>query len=375
MEKRTKIALFMPSLSGGGAERVFLWLAEGFIDAGYSCDLVVGNSSGSYRPDERVNLVDLGARHVIFALPALARYLRREKPAILLSEQAHANLIALWAAFFSGRKTRVVVTEHTILSMYARQSKSLREKLLPGLARRFYPSADAVVAVSQGAADDLAKLIPLISGRLRVIHNPLPIQYIQEEAAKPVNHPWLENKTLPVVLAVGRLSPEKDFQTLIRAVGLAKKQQEMRLVILGEGSERERLEMLVHEAGLEGLVEFPSFVQNPFAFMKRADVFVLSSRFEGFSMVLVEAMACGAPVIATDCPSGPAEILQQGRYGTLVKVGDVERMAQAILQVLKNPVDTQQSLERVKDYSVEKTLVQYLDLFHSILSMDTGMDK
>jgi glycosyltransferase involved in cell wall biosynthesis len=313
-----------------------LELAHGFVSRGIPTDLVLPQVEGPYlkqvRPEVRV--VDLHAPRVLSSLPGLVRYLRRERPAALLATLTHANLVALWARRLGGVKTRVIVREANTLSVGKNAGSGNR--LLPFLARRFYRWADEVVAVSEGVASDLTATARLSPARVHVLHNPIVTPELLELARAGVDHPWFAAGAPPVVLAVGRLSRQKDFETLILAFA-ARRNRSARLMILGEGPDRSDLEALVARLGLTSEVALPGFVTNPFAYMARAAVFVLSSAWEGMPGVLIQALACGAPVVATDCESGPREVLQNGRFGRLVPVGDASAMAGAIDSTLAEP--------------------------------------
>lgn len=334
-----KVAVFVPSLRGGGAERVMLDLAHGFAERGISTDLVLPQVEGPYlsevRPDVRI--VNLKARRVLASLPGLVRYLRRERPDALLATLTHANLIALWARRLSGVPTRVVVREANTLTQVTRGAGRDRRRLFPFLVRRFYPWADGIVAVSTGVAQDLETSMGGTRGRMQILPNPVLTPELTSKAAEPLKHPWFGVGQPPVLLGVGRLSKQKDFYTLIRAFDRLRRARAARLLILGEGPERAGLEALVAELGLSDQVMLPGFASNPFAYMARAGVFVLSSAWEGMPGALIQAVACGAPVVATDCESGPREVLQGGRYGRLVPVGDPAALAAAIQATLEQP--------------------------------------
>ncbi|WP_438317029.1 glycosyltransferase [Candidatus Caldatribacterium sp. SIUC1] len=357
-----KLALFLPSLRGGGAERVMVNLARGFVERGLQVDLVLAKAEGPYlsQVPKEVPVVDLGARRVLCSLPGLIRYLRREQPQAMLSALNHANIVAIWAKFLARVKTRLVVSEHSTLSFSTENAPSVRAKFMPFLIRVFYPYADAVVAVSRGVAEDLIARTGLPAEKIKVIYNPVVTPELFTKAEEPLDHPWFRQGEPPVVLGVGRLTKPKDFPTLIRAFALVRKERPARLMILGEGEERPNLEILVRKLGLEGEVALPGFVENPYKYMKRAAVFVLSSRWEGFGNVLVEAMALGTPVVATDCPSGPAEILEDGKWGRLVPMGNHEALAEAILQVLRG--EKVHASARALMFSVERILREYVNV-------------
>jgi len=357
---RRHLALFTSFLGSGGAERVTVNLAKGFREHGLEADLVLTRfGPRQYEIPSGVRLIDIGAPRIYAALPGIIRYLRREKPDIVLSAGAPVNVTVLLAWRLSGSRARVFVAEHTILSEATRNSRDWRVKLLPAFIRKTYPWADGIVAVSKGAADDLVRIASTPREKLHVIYNPVVTEDTCIKAKQPLNHPWFCKGEQPVILAAGRLTPPKDFTTLIRAFALVRKERPARLMILGEGKDRARLEALVRELGLEKDVALPGFVDNPYKYMRRAAVFVLSSKWEALPTVLIEAMACGCPVVSTDCPSGPAEILENGKWGRLVPVQSPEPLAKAILDTLEHPV---YATERARHFSLERATQEYLRL-------------
>ena len=233
--------------------------------------------------------------------------------------------------------------------------------MVPHLVKRFYPWADYVIGISRGVADDLSQTAGLPRERIKILYNPVVTPELREKARAPLNHPWFEAGQPPVILAVGRLTKQKDFPTLIRAFAQVRQSRPARLLILGEGPDRPALEALVNQLGLEDSVAMPGFVDNPYAYMSRASLYVLSSRWEGLPTVLIEALYCGPPIIAMDCPSGPREILADGQHGLLVPVGDITALAQAIEAGLagKTPHPTEESWH---PYSLEAVVDQYLHL-------------
>jgi glycosyltransferase involved in cell wall biosynthesis len=336
-----RLSLFVPSMRGGGAERVMLTLASEFARRGHGVDLVLASAEGPYLADvpETVRVVDLGSRRVVASLPALIRYLRRERPEAMLSAMGRVNVVALWARRLAGAKTRLVVSEHNTLSLATQGAASWRQRFMPWLEHLFYPWADGIVAVSSGVAEDLSQIARLPRGEIEVIYNPFPVDEIARKAEEPLEHPGFEPGGPPVVLGVGRMMAQKDFPALLRAFARVRSVRPARLLILGEGEDRPRLEALARELGVAGDVLMPGFVENPYSYMRRSSVLVLSSAWEGLPSVLIEALACGCPVVSTDCPSGPREILADGRYGTLVPVGDDGAMAEGILSALDAPAE------------------------------------
>lgn len=357
-----KIALFMPTLDGGGAERVMLTLAAEFVRTGLSVDLVVSSARGALQDDvpAGVRVVDFAAPRLIRSVVPLAAYLRRERPESVLSAMVEANCVAVWARALSRTRPRLVLSEHSNLSLATAHEPARRKRWLPWFARWTYPHADAVLAVSEGVADDLAGAIGVPRGRIEVIYNPVVTPAMLAMSREPLDHPWFKPGQPPVVLGVGRLVAPKDFPTLIRAFAILRGRCQARLMILGEGTERQKLAALVEEIGIGEDVALPGFVQNPYKYMRRAAVFVLSSAWEGFGNVVAEALACGAQVVATDCPSGPAEILEGGRWGRLVPVGQPEVLASAIRDGLEQPTSTLDLDAALQRFAAAPVTMQYL---------------
>lgn len=359
---RQRIALFVPSLRGGGAERVMVNLAVKFCERSLPVDLVLLSVSGPYLaglPSE-LRIVNLQSGRLLTGLPKLVAYLKREKPTVVLSAMKHANVTLLLAALLARTRVPVIVSEHSTATVSLGLNPGIKSFVLRLFMKWLYPVANHVVTVSGGVAEDIRHLLRLDARRVSVIFNPIVDTKLLSLVEQPVSHPWLLEKTLPVVLSAGRLTAQKDFETLLRAFSLARQQRPMRLLILGEGELRGELEAIVKSLGLAEDVALPGFIDNPYAYMRHADVFVLSSRWEGFGNVLVEAMTCGTPVISTDCPSGPTEILENGKWGRLVPVGDTESMAEAILDTLNNPGVSPK--ERGMEFSVERAANAYLEL-------------
>ncbi len=360
-----KITLFLPSIGCGGAERVTVNLAGGIVRRGYDVDLVfVTSDDPPLITDipEGVNLVDLKAGRVAASLPKLIAYLRRERPRALLSALEHTNVIALLAARLAGVDTRVVVSVHTTVSRAIEDSTLLRSRLFPKLMRWFYPWAHSVVAVSEAAREDLTAVAGLEPEQVRVINNPVVTPQLFDKAESPLEHPWFAAGQPPVVLGVGRLVTAKNFPLLLRAFAEVRRELPARLMILGDGEQRSLLESLAVDLDIADDVAMPGFTENPYAYMARAKVFVLSSSFEGLPTVLIEALALGTPVVATDCPSGPAEILEKGRWGTLVPMDDERALAEGILNVLGNPVSRPRTEESWQPYELNRVVERYLAL-------------
>jgi len=277
----------------------------------------------------------------------------------MLSALSHANVVAVWAKQLARVSTRLVLSERNTLSISIRGAREKRAWLLPWLMRHTYPKAHGVVAVSGGVADDLAATIGLPRQNVKVVYNPVVTEALVRQSHERVNHPWFELGEPPVILAVGRLTGQKDFSTLIRAFARLRAQRAARLIILGEGELRGMLEAQVAELGLVADVVLSGFIDNPFAWIRRSALFVLSSAWEGLPGTLIQAMACAVPVVSTDCPSGPMEILENGKWGRLVPVGNVEALAAAMAATL-DETEHPDVAARAADFGVGQAVNGYL---------------
>lgn len=360
------VAFYAPNLAGGGAERIVSILAKHFAELDFTVDLLLGKAAGPYLNNipSAVNVFNFDCEKVLFTLPQLVSYLRKNKPGVLFSSQMHSSIIALWAVKIAAVDTKVIIRQPTMLRpTYEKKSlrSKLRQKLLFWSARKW---AYKVVATSQVMADEFISLSNIDPKKIAIIYNPLPIAEIRQNSEQPVDHPWFQVGQNPVILAVGRLVYVKDFQTLINAFSLVRNEVDARLMILGEGPLRADMEKLVVRLGLEDYVQMPGFDQNPFKYMKRSKVFVISSLWEGFPNSLIEAMACGTHVIATNCDGGAAEILEHGKWGQLVLVQNSKDMAKNILNVLQTD-NMPSAQERADNFVVDDIVKKYATLFAS----------
>lgn len=327
--RRPSVAVFLPSLRGGGAQRVAIQIANGLVERGVGVDLVLAEDHGPYRNEvgTGVRVVGLGCRRTSAALWPLLRYLRRERPAALFSGQPHGSVIAYLAARLSGWKGRLIVRETNSASAALGRRLTPVDRVVRRLSQAVYRRADAVIAPSRGVASELP-------GNVTVIPNPVDSAEIRRLASAPL--PAECAGGAPFVLGVGRLSVQKRFGDLITAVAALEHYPALRLVLLGEGPEQAGLTNLARRLGISDRVHMPGFDPNPYRYMAHCAVFVLSSAWEGLPNALLQAMACGAPVVATDCPHGPREILKDGRFGELVPVGDIEALSAAIARQLES---------------------------------------
>lgn len=328
-----KVAIYIPSLRGGGAERVMVTVANELAARHWSVDLVLASATGPYLSEvsSKVGVVDLKSTRVLKSVPGLAAYLRSKRPDTLLAAMSNANMAASLAHRLARSPARLVLSER---SMPSRMRTDLVGKLMMAVKRWAYARADGVVAVSKGCADELVELVRVEPSKVEVIYNPLISNELFEKAAESLDHPWFQSGQPPVVLGVGRLVDVKGFDVLIKAFALARKERPMRLVILGEGPLRSELDSLARSLGVDADVQLPGFVQNPFPWMKRAGIFVLSSRVEGMPGAMIQARALGVPVVATRCASGVSEALENGRYGDLVEGDSPASLARSIVASL-----------------------------------------
>ena len=362
------ISLFIPTLAGGGAERVMANVANGLAAHGHQVEIVLLQQVGPFvrDVDPSVRLVSLNARTVRGGVVSLARHLRAQRPDVLLSALDHANVGALLARRLAGVATQVVLTVHMTHSQEAAHNRSAHYALVRAAMKWTYPWADTIVTVSQGAAEDMIRAIRVQRSSVRVIYNPVVTPRLLSSAREPMNHPWFAEGQPPLVLAIGRLTAQKDFPTLLRAAARLRRESDFRLLILGEGEERTHLEGMIGQLGLTSIVALPGFIDNPFPYLVRASLFVLSSAWEALPTVLIEALALGVPVVSTDCPSGPKEILHAGRYGRLVPVGDVEAMADAIRTGMAGPRPTVPP-EVLEPFTLDASIEKYEDLIAELV--------
>lgn len=331
------VAVFLPNLAGGGAERVAVDLVNNFAARGEAVDLITAQATGPLLKDvgPGVTLTDLGRKRVAAAFFPLLAHLLRTRPSALLATLEHANVMASWVAAFTP-KLRLVLREANTLSRDL-SANSLGNRLLLGAMRNAYRRADAIVAVSAGVATDLTTVLGVQKEKIHVVGNPVLTTRVTQGAAVKPEHRFFAPGQPPVVLGVGRLAPQKRFGVLLEAVAAVRESRPCRVLILGDGEEREALERRIVELGLQQDADLPGFSANPFSAMAAAAVFVLSSAWEGLPNVLIQAMSLGTPAVATDCQSGPGEITDQGRLAKLVPVDDVAALAAAIAGSLDAP--------------------------------------
>ncbi len=354
-----KLSIFLPDLRPGGAERMRLQMAKVWLQRGIAVDFVLMQARGELMDQlpAGARVIDLQAVRVRQALWPLRRYLREVRPGALLAAMWPLTVAAPLAAKLAGYHGRVVVSEHDTMTISYADSGGFHRCAMRRSMRVGYSLADDVVAVSEGVADDLVRITGIARKGFVVIYNPASSGVGMNGAVVSFQMPTGR----PVILSVGTLKRQKRHDLLIRAFARMR-HADARLFILGEGSERGRLESLVLELGLEDRVLLPGYQPDTAPWYVHSDLFVLSSDHEGFGNVIVEALEQGTPVVSTDCPSGPREILEDGKYGTLVPVGDVDALAKAMDEALSRDHDREALKRRAQDFSVDKAADAYLDL-------------
>lgn len=403
-----RLAFYLPDLAGGGAERLTLILCEALAARGHEIELVLDRCVGEntaripsalrvhelLAPNARVSRLIRTARRPrrllrtatralasskpYFAAPritSLADYLESRRPDLLLSALGYAPFVAYWARQIADTDTRLIHAEHNtpsraFLADHIPLRRLVRLEQTKGLAREIYPRLEAIVGVSDGVSEDTAEFAQIQRAHVHTIYNPIPLADIRRAAGNPATHPWLSAPSGPLVVTAGRLVPQKNFPLLLTAFArLLQLHADVRLIILGDGPMREPLNRQAEQLGLAERIDMPGWLDNPYAFMAAADVFVQSSDREGLSTVLIEALACGCPIVATDCKSGPREILADGEYGTIVPMHDAPALAQAMSEaIVRGRMTSQRLIERALSFSVERSAEAYERLFNTVLS-------
>lgn len=361
--RATDLAILLATSGHSGVDRVFRNLVPEIARRGLRVDVlgIRGHGPDYGELPAGVRRVELATSHVNTALPALWRYLRRERPRVLLTDKDRVNRLALVTRKLARVPTRVGVRLGTTPSANLANRGVFERWLQTTSMRRLYRLADAVLVPSAGAAADLARLARLPPALVRVVPSPVISPRMHALAAEPPDHPWFRDGGRAPILGVGELSERKDFATLLRAFArLRAARPAERLVILGEGRRRNALEELARDLGIADAVSLPGFVANPYGYMARASAFALCSRWEGMPVVLIEALGLGTPAVACDCPSGPREVLADGRYGPLVPVGDDAALAIALEELLNAPLRADELREAVRGYTVEASADGYL---------------
>lgn len=358
-----RLAMVLADLANGGIGKMRVHLANEFARRGVAVDLLLARTESPYLGlvGPGVRIIDVRTSHALFGAPRIAWYLRRERPDAVLTQRSRVNAMVLRARALAAARVPVYSTFNTnqsaqLASLSPRKARSQLAQM-----RRWYPRNDGLIAISHGVADDAAQLLDLDRSRLRIVYNPVVTPGLAEQAVAEPAHAWFRDGGPAPLLAVGRLEPQKDFATLLDAYAqLRTLGHAQRLLILGEGKLRPALEAQITRLGLAQHVSMPGFVVNPYPYMARARLLVMSSAWEGLGNVLVEALALGTPVVSTDCPDGPAEILEDGRHGRLVPVGDADALAVAIAATLTAPLPAEHLRAAADRFRLERIAGEYL---------------
>lgn len=366
MTSPTTIPIFVSFSGEGGVERMVSRLAHTFADMGHEVDLLLIKDRSAHLAGlpPSIHVQRIGSSHTWANILPLARYLHQHNPPAILVAKHRAIVAAVLARWLAGTRTRIVGRLGTHVTASQGRKGRLHAWLWHTPMRLFYPRVDLLIAVSEGVATDVRAIAGLPPEQVRIIRNPVIAAGLESLAAEACPHPWLEAGQPPVILAAGRFTPQKDFPTLIRAFAQVRQQRPCRLVILGKGDLQTRCLELARQLDVAENVSFPGFAPNPYPYMRRAAVFVLSSAWEGSPNVLTEAMALGTPVVSTDCPSGPSELLDNGRIAPLVPVGDADALATAIAHVLDNPPAADLLRQAVAEYNAPLSARCYLEALY-----------
>lgn len=358
-----KIGIYLPNLEGGGAERAFLELSYLLSKMGVSVDIIIARKIGPYVTEipDCVRVVELMASRKFSIVIRLIGYLKRERPDVLLAGGDVSNAIAIISCLIAGLRDRCVVSQRSVLRRAWQVQRPKTYWLWLLVLKALYKRARYVISNSQNAYEELVQSFGINRESCTVIYNSVDSDRIENLSESVLDDPWFSQSSLPVVISIGSLTEMKDMSNLIRAFSIVRQEYICNLLILGEGPERNRLIDLIDSMELNDSVRLPGFVSNPFPMLKRSRVFVSSSKVEGCPNVVQQALACSTPIVATDCEGASAELLEFGKWGRLVPVGDPERMAAAIVAVLNDPKPPDGRI-RAADFSPESTVLAYLKI-------------
>ncbi len=358
------IAVVIGSMRIGGAERATLHLINGLSNAGMKVELVLLHRTGEFLAsvNKEIKIINLNKRKASHAVLVFGDYLKTNKPDLLFVVQNHIQLMVLLAVKFSSWKGKIVLNEQSTFSKNLKGFKGYFQKLLSKL---LFEKADKITVVSEGAAIDFGKQFPGLRSKIQIIPNAIVTEKLLKVKDQLIDHPFF-NLGYKVIIAAGRLTKSKNFDLLLRAFELIYKKENAKLIILGDGEERQNLKILKNALRLKDDVSFPGFVSNPVKYFSKADLFILSSDYEGLPGVIIEALACGCKIVSTNCESGPAEILKNGELGWLTPVGDVQALADSIVIALNTQINKELLIDRALDYHEDKIIGKYMDLFNSL---------
>jgi|SaaInlStandDraft_6_1057023.scaffolds.fasta_scaffold10824_3 glycosyltransferase involved in cell wall biosynthesis len=360
------IAIVLPNLGGGGAERLHINLANYWSANGFYVEFVLMEESGILLNllSPKVSIVSLNKKRMRNLIPSLVYYFYKQRPDIILSAMWPLTTVTTFAWLLNGAKGKLFLSDHNFLSISCVRELGLSSWLVKLSMRMTYHFVSGVIAVSYGVRNDLAKLSGLEKNKIKVIYN--PIVGVNDVCSNIVNEDLKKEYNLhnqKIIITAGILESQKNYSDLIQAFSMLQNKQNIKLVILGEGSERLKLQKLINKLQLTNKILMPGFVKDPYSWFCLADLFVLSSKWEGFGNVIVEALMCKLPVVSYNCPSGPSEILSNGKYGILVPVGDIARLSLDIHTSLNTSHDKEKLLNRSRDFAIDKIANEYLKYF------------
>tara|TARA_R110000868_G_scaffold181779_1_gene422718 strand:- start:618 stop:1718 length:1101 start_codon:yes stop_codon:yes gene_type:complete len=363
------IAFFIPDYRGGGAQNMVINLANHIAANGYKVDLLIASAAGElkHKINGHVNVVCFNKSKTSKSIPALIKYTKESQPDVMISALYHANIAALLAKIFcKTTKTKFIISERNHISTSFAHSQRFADKIMLFLMKRLYKTADKVIAISDGVLRDVQKVCNIADDKIIRIYNPVVTPDFERAIAAEIPEFGYEVDVAKLI-ASGRLVAQKDYPTLLKALSIAVKTHPCCLVILGQGSLEHDLKALAVTLGVDNYIYWAGFVDNPLSYMAKADVFVLSSAWEGFGNVVVEGLYCGLSVVSTDCPSGPAEILEKGRYGYLSAVGDADALARNIIEAIDKPFAAESQRSRAAAFHVRNIAENYIDAAKGVL--------
>lgn len=375
--KHNRIAFYLPNLDGGGVERAYLELARAFLNYGIQVDFVLGMRSGQYLNEipDGLRVVELKAKNKLVIIAKLIRYLRTERETLLLTGGDWSNALVILAGLFSRQIHRCVIGQRAMMQPIWEVHKPRTWKLYRLVFKVLYRQASLIICNSQSAQIELLSRLKVDKEKCSVIYNFIDVAYIRSQVKKQPQHPWFLQSEIPVIICVGSLTRIKDQATLVRAFAELIRTHPCYLVLLGEGPERDKLKSLAVALGVEESVSMPGFDTNPYGMIKRAQVLVSSSLTEGCPNIILQALACGSRIVATNCPGGTSELLEQGKWGVLVPVANVKAMAKALADALEGDWALPDGRERAREFDKNTIAMKYLDLIFNNRGDKSGADK
>ena len=372
-QSKSNLTILIPHLYMGGAEKVTVNLIKALEIQGVNIDLLLltqkdlktreANNLIAKQFTDNVNIIYMPSYRAMGSLPWLFSYMKKKEPTSFLSVLDNMNTLTIITSILNRNKHKIFLTIHNNISNELKLKSNFKQVVISYFVKYIYKHARKIITVSNGISDNLVFNYKIPQNCIKTIYNPIITPDIAVKAKEDCPHPWLNTPTKPVILAVGSFRPQKDFPTLIKAFSIVRKQMDVRLIILGEGTLRKELESMIKALNIEDSVSLPGFSDNVYSFMAKANLFVLSSKTEALPTVLIEALACNTPVISTDCEYGPREILENGKFGTLVKPGNCREMANAICNFLKKEkgnIDIDKS--KLEKYSDNYAASEYMKI-------------